>query len=58
MHFYFLKIKLKLNGDFSENDWLFSPDAREKPHLVLKNETSFGKVAGKWIVENAQAVRF
>lgn len=37
---------------------LFSPDAREKPCLVLLNERSFGKAAGKWITDKAQTIRF
>jgi hypothetical protein len=47
-----------MNHYFHKNDNLTSSDAREKPRLVLKNETSFGKAAAITITEKARAFRY
>jgi len=42
------------NGNKNTIQNLSSPDWREKPLLFLQ---SFGRKAGKWITQNAQAFR-
>ena len=40
--------------EFYKNEWLSSPDAREKLPIFYRD---FGKAAGKWIAENARMIR-